>query len=674
MLTRKVNRMQNADTQSFQIDARLAAEAHGNFVPMLIVNVAASAAATWVMAPTQMMWVSIWFAFVVLLTPLRFLGWWRFRSALQDAEARSDSGPSEASVRNWLLSYRLGLYTAGASWALINFFGIQFADDHAKYTIIIIMSGLAGGATAVTAPQKTAGQIYISLLLLPGSLSLIFVDQSEPLLVALGLLFLAVMLVIQGNNHAMILRGVSLQNENQVLVADLRSLNAGLETKVAERTEALRQIAHRDNLTGLPNRRGLMEWVSQNFDANDEFEGAIMFLDLDRFKQINDAMGHDVGDKVLEVAAFRLRQNLPENAILARWGGDEFIIALEQGKNVRKTVSELSQMLLDSLMLPVEVQGQSLGVGVSVGVAYFPTDSSRCEDVIQAADLAMAEVKKTERGRALEFSNTYAETQRRRFDLSRALGAAIESNSLMLHYQPIIDTATGKVASLEALCRWRHPELGPISPEEFIPLAEDSDRIVALGDWVLRKACSDAVSWDDDINVAVNVSVRQLLSVDFTRRISRILKRAGLEPSRLELEVTESLFDEENTDVMLGVVQQLRQRGVAVHIDDFGTGYSSLSRLLEFPVTAIKIDKSFVARMHEQGAVIIESALMIAQRFNFKVVAEGVETREQAQQLAAMGVDYIQGYAYGRPNEKPMLTGVDPEWLSDEAPLAKIAG
>ncbi|RYZ92784.1 MAG: EAL domain-containing protein, partial [Moraxellaceae bacterium] len=278
--------------------------------------------------------------------------------------------------------------------------------------------------------------------------------------------------------------------------------------------------------------------------------------------------------------------------------------------------------------------------------------------VIQAADLTVAEVKRNGRGQTLVYNDTYAETQRRRFDLSRALAQSIEHNKLHLVYQPIVESKTGVVVALEVLCRWRHPVLGDINPDEFIRLAEDTDRIIALGNWVLHTACESTLQWGNsakNVKIAVNVSIKQLLSHDFAGHVWATLKRLEFPFERIVLEVTETLFGEEYLEQSLATVTQLRDYGIEVHIDDFGTGYSSLSRLHQFPVAAIKIDRSFVMQLDAQSMVIIESAVMIAKRMNLKVIAEGVETAHQAKILVRLGVDNLQGYYFGKPNCTPRL-------------------
>ena len=265
----------------------------------------------------------------------------------------------------------------------------------------------------------------------------------------------------------------------------------------------------------------------------------------------------------------------------------------------------------------------------------------------------MAEVKRNGRGASLEYSETLSLVQRRRFDLGRALGAAIENGDLFLEYQPIVDCSTGRIHAFEALARWQHPTLGKINPAEFIELAETTDRINALGDLVLEKACREAATWpcsDHAPKVAVNVSVKQLRDDTFALKVMRILARAKLPPGRLEIEVTESLFENDHPAIIKQTISSLRALGAFIAIDDFGTGYSSLSRLQNLPVSAVKIDQSFVADLDGNGRAVIESIIMIARRLKLDVVAEGVETEAQLDTLIGMGVNYLQGYLLGHPS------------------------
>ncbi|CAL4869561.1 hypothetical protein MMA231_03853 (plasmid) [Asticcacaulis sp. MM231] len=652
------------------LQAKLIEAAYKNIPPMLCVNMAAAFGATWTVLGEgyQLAWG--WLVLMLVLTAIRLFDWWKYRSALT-----SGAVGAPAQIAYWQQNYGVWLCASAVLWAVLACAVIDGEAQHegcvAKYTLIIIVSALAGGATGVTAALKYEGRCYISILLLSGSLALAIFSPVDIAIAALGLVFWVVMLVSHNNNNAILRQSLNLQHENIKLIADLKDLNGTLETKIIDRTRALKEIAHLDALTQLPNRRGLMEWARAFIKDHNNLSVAVMFLDLDRFKQINDALGHDIGDRVLVSVAEQIKTQLPPDAILARWGGDEFIVAVPRTVEAPGRVHSLSDQIIEAVSLPFTLNGETIKLGVSIGLALYPDDDKSFTDVIHAADLAVTEVKRTERGRALAYSETYAEIQRRRYDLSRALGEAIGKDELSLVYQPLISAKTGRVVAQEALARWKHPVLGAISPDEFIKLAEDTDRIVALGDWALERACTDAVNWGQDgagVKIAVNASIKQLLHGHFDLKVVQILNRTGLSPSRLEIEVTESLFDDEHLEQVLGCVKNLRELGVEIQIDDFGTGYSSLSRLHKFPVTGVKIDRHFVNDVNGQGRVIVESAVMIARRFGFEVIAEGVETLEQAKALYDIGVDKFQGYYFGRPSAVACQKGFDPQWTS-EVPL-----
>jgi diguanylate cyclase len=651
------------DSSNISIEMQLMVLAYRNLLPMLIVNLAVSTGVAFILYSDGLSNAFYWLAAVFVLSLLRLWSWFHFNNISAKQKLR-DQGYGYG-YAYWCGIYAAQLYVGAFLWMHIFYSANHIAHNESKYALSIVVAAMAAGATGIIAPLKYVGRIYITLLLLPSSILLALAPTQNWVLASLCFIFLIAMIISHYNNHTVLRQSLKLQRENTQLILDLQDINISLERRVAKRTETLKRFAYRDVLTGLPNRRELLEWMEKTFDLEKEGEAAVLFLDLDRFKQINDAMGHDVGDQVLQTIALRFKELLPKNAILARWGGDEFILITAQAPDTRNRAYTLATQLIETATAPFLMNGERLGLGLSVGVAYYPTDANNVKDVIQAADLSVAEVKRTGRGQVLDYTDTYAQTQRRRFDLSRALSDAIASNQLTLAYQPIIKIQTGQVVALEALARWNHPSLGNIDAHEFIHLAEDTDRIIALGDWVLHKACIEARSWgarEHVQKIAVNVSVKQLLSDNFSSRIMHILNHADLPANRLQLEVTETLFNEENLDVMLDTVQKISQQGIAIHIDDFGTGYSSLSRLHQFPVNAIKIDRTFIAQVHGQGRVIIESAVMIAQRMNFKVIAEGVETLEQAKILASIGVDYLQGYYFAHPNSIAHLTAFDNKW------------
>lgn len=657
--------MQDSTTQQQQlsIKSQLLSLAYSNLPPMVGVNVAASIGAVWIFLNNSVTWAWSFLIAVLLINGIRMLVWLRYKFI-----QRNNSILSMHAINFWQNAYAIGLYSAAAIWAVTVCLCVNGEALDVQFPIIVIISALSGGATGVTAPLKVEGRIYLAILLLPMSVTMALVTPPEVVLSSLGFLFLVVMLLIHNNNHKIVRESITLRIENTALINDLKDINTSLEDKVSDRTQELKLIANRDTLTEIANRRGLMEWMTEHLNAKITDDAAILFLDLDRFKQINDAKGHEVGDQVLKMVAMRFKDSLTEDTMLARWGGDEFIIATVQQPGAQHIAQEQAKQLIEAISVPFDIDGEQLGLGLSIGIAYYPSDANTFKKVIHAADLAAAEVKRIGRGQALSFNENYAEIQRYRFDISRALAHAIKAGSLSLVYQPIIHAATGHITSFEALARWTHPTIGPINPTDFVKVAEETDRIVALGDWVLQKACSDAAKWVQSEHapsapkVAVNVSVKQLLPEDFSTRVAQILNDTGLPATRLALEVTESLFDDEHMDIVLETVKDLKEMGIEIHIDDFGTGYSSLSRLHQFPVTSIKIDRSFILQIQNQGHVIIESAILIARNFNLKVIAEGVETQEQARELYAMGVDFFQGYYFSKPTSDAELKEYTPDW------------
>lgn len=649
---------------------RLLALAYRQHAAGIFVNLAACTGVAAQVASTGHPWAWYWLLGVGMVSVARLGLHVAFGHRFGQGEIAN-----RAQRRRWQLAHEAGLLTAAVLWAGFVWTALPTQPTEGQYLILIVVSALASGATGVLAPLHGAARLYICILFVPPCIQLSIMQPGQPVLATLGGLFMVVMLIGHRNNRQMLLRSLALQEENAGLVTSLRAqndrvqhLNASLERRVAERTEALHTMASHDSLTGLHNRRGMLQRIEQQIDNQAGAPTVLLFLDLDRFKQINDGLGHDVGDAVLKEVADRFAACLPADATIGRWGGDEFVVVTDLAAG-DEHCGAVARALGASVLPPIEIEGEQLHVGVSIGIAIHPQDGATPTALIRAADLAATEVKKTGRGQIRFYDHTLSEVQRRRVELSLGLRDAIAQGSLRIAYQPIVGAADGEVISLEALLRWQHPTLGTIRPDEFIPIAEDSDRIVELGAWVLRRACLDAVVWGEDLRsqkVAVNVSVRQLLTPGFVQVVTDALGDSGLLPARLALEVTESVFDEQHTALTLRTLGALHRLGVSIHIDDFGTGYSSLSRLHEFPIDAIKIDRSFVANLDGQARTIIEGAIMIAHRFGLGVIAEGVETPAQAQTLWAMGVDSLQGYLIGKPAFTPQWQPVRAVWAAPE--------
>ena len=626
------------------VDRELFAITCENLKAMVGMSFVACAGVSFILWSSGAHWVVGWFAVGTIM------GAYRYGFTIRLSRAVIMAGTPRQLAR-WRHEFAAGLYLSAALWASLSLL-VSRAHLPSQYMLAIVVSALAAGGSGIMATVLREGRIYIVVMLAPASILLFDSDHQGWVMRLLGLVFLFVMLLVHGRNHTAIRCSVVLRTENLELVRDLQTLNTDLEHRIDERTRALADAANSDSLTGLPNRRRLLTWMQSHLDADRGRDAAALFLDLDRFKQINDAMGHDVGDRMLKAVSERIARLIPANAMLARWGGDEFVLVLGHGEDVHHHAERIGHAMIKAVARPFRVDGQSLSIGLSAGLAMFPADASTHEALILAADLAVAEVKRQGRGKVLTFRESYAATQKRRFEVSRALSNAIQVEQLTLHYQPIFNWRTGTIHGYEALARWTHPQLGTIGPDEFIPIAEETDRIIALGDLVLRRGCAAAVAWTSPNHapsVAINISVKQLRESDFALRVAQILVQTGLPAGRLELEVTESVFADDHIDLTRASIESLRAIGVSLLIDDFGTGYSSLSRLLSIPVTAVKIDKSFMSTLGGNGGAVVESTVLIARRLGISVIAEGVETAEQAALLSAMGVDLFQGYYFGRP-------------------------
>jgi len=438
-------------------------------------------------------------------------------------------------------------------------------------------------------------------------------------------------------------------------------------TELREAEERIRQLAFVDGLTGLPNRALFKDRLANAVRRARRYghQLAVLFLDLDNFKRINDTLGHGVGDLLLKATAERLVRSVrdsdsvarqdPEADVenTARLGGDEFTALLP---NMRRSedAATVAERIRAALAEPLTLAGHEVLVTPSIGIAIYPDDGEDPESLIKNADAAMYHAKRQGRNQYRFYDATLNESALQRLHLEAQLRRAIERGELRLHYQPQLDIATGRTCGVEALVRWESPELGTVPPMEFIPLAEESGLIIAIGEWVLREACAPARAWQESglelSRVAVNISVLQFVQPGFVELVSTILREAGLDAACLELEVTESLLTKD-PEGAVRTLNDLKALGVQLAIDDFGTGYSSLSRLKQFPIDRLKIDRSFVQdvpRSHDDVAIAM-AVIAMAESMGLKVVAEGVENAEQFEFLKAKHCHEIQGYYLSRP-------------------------
>jgi diguanylate cyclase (GGDEF)-like protein len=447
------------------------------------------------------------------------------------------------------------------------------------------------------------------------------------------------------------------QDVNDELIEQARDLGkrVGVAFAAHAREAQLVLRAHHDDLTGLPNRALLSERLQQEL-AHARRSGnqlALLFLDLDRFKSVNDTLGHDGGDQLLRVAAERLSACVRESDTVARLGGDEFVVLLT-GLNNPLQAAALAGQILDLLSEPFTISGSECFIGASIGVSVFPSDGTTAEELLKQADIAMYRAKAAGRGRFVFFEESMNVEQRDRALMERELHLAITRNQFSVHYQPRVDLRDGRLLGAEALLRWNHPELGSVSPAVFIPLAEDVGLIDTIGPWVLRQVCAQLAVWQAAGyavgTVAVNVSGRQFKSSDLVAQVQQALESSGLAPHILELEVTEGVLIE-NVESVIEVLGRLKQIGVSVALDDFGTGYSSMAYLRRLPIDVLKIDQSFVRDLaHDEDArSIVQAIIAMAHALHKSVVAEGVETLVQANLLRTWGCNEAQGYYFSRP-------------------------
>jgi len=420
-------------------------------------------------------------------------------------------------------------------------------------------------------------------------------------------------------------------------------------TCAREAEARIKYMAHYDVLTDLPNRALFNTTIKRAFDRmGADGKVAILAIDLDHFKTINDTFGHTGGDAALEEAARRIEQCVPPGAMVARFGGDEFAVLIEHPLT-RERAIEVAHKIVRAMNQPVDVEGQKAPVGASVGIAFAPDDGTTCEEVIYAADLALYDAKSRGRKAASVFEPRMHDEVQERHQLELELRDALTNGELEVHYQPLVDTQSVQTVGYEALLRWNHPKRGPVSPEVFIPIAEDNGQIVQIGEWVLREALAEAARWPEHLTISVNLSPVQTMDAELYGIIVHALASSSVPAHRLELEITESVLMRE-CDETIALLHKIRALGVRIALDDFGTGYSSLNYLRAFPFDKIKIDRCFVGDIaeREHSDAIVQAVIALATRLNMRTTAEGIENTEQMERLRATECSEMQGYLFSR--------------------------
>ncbi|MBK5265468.1 MAG: EAL domain-containing protein [Alphaproteobacteria bacterium] len=536
--------------------------------------------------------------------------------------------------RGWELAYEHGAWIYASLLGLLAFTALVRSENAIAHLLCVALAtGYAGSISGRDAGRVhiAVGQVFLTLA--PTAAGLMTVDNIGYRVLSVSVILMILGLAeISSATHRVVLEALNGKHQKSLLAAKFEKL------------------ARYDSLTGVENRMAMQMRIRDMFDeSNGERDGlAVIWMDLDRFKEINDSLGHIVGDQLLVLVAEKISQALADRGTIARFGGDEFIILCRQTS--RPDAAEIAKDILDYLAEPIEISGHHLTVSASIGIAVAPQDGHDRDEILQHADMALYHAKHGGRNRFSLFEWSMKERFHRIREIEAGLRKAIERGEFKMHYQPIFDIETGRVACCEALIRWHHPVLGDVSPGEFIPIAESISMIGPISEWVLGQACASAAQWPDDVRVAVNISPALLRAGDLPRTVIACLYSSGLKARRLELEVTESVFLEDNTQTSQ-ILRELRRIGLRMALDDFGTGYSSLSYLRSYSFDTIKVDQSFLAGIDKsfEDRAIIRAVAHLARELNMDTVAEGIETHEQLRYAKDAGFTNLQGYLLNKP-------------------------
>ncbi|MEN9566576.1 MAG: hypothetical protein RLZZ69_1772 [Cyanobacteriota bacterium] len=468
----------------------------------------------------------------------------------------------------------------------------------------------------------------------------------------------------------------------QLAKAEITELNQDLERRVYQRTIKLKTVVQKlreeinerqrvqqqlihdalhDSLTGLPNRTLLIERIEftiAHAKRNPDYKYGILFIDLDRFKVINDSLGHSIGDQLLIAVSNLLQECVRENDLVARLGGDEFVILLDGIKSIQDATS-IGERIQQKMRSPFELQSQNIFTSASIGIVFGSSEYSNPADLMRDADIAMYRAKDKGKARYTIFDQTMYDETLKLVELENSLRFALKREELTMHYQPIISLDNNQLVGFEALIRWQHPERGSISPVEFIPIAEDTGLILDIGQWLLRESCRQLQAWRkqfasipeiDSLKMSINLASQQLQEPEFIQKLDQILLETGLDGSSLRLEITESVLIEPEGSIQK-TLRQIKNRNIKLSIDDFGTGYSSLSYLRRFPIDNLKIDRSFIHQMNfdSENFEIVRLIITLAKTLGMKTISEGVETALQLNQLKGLGCEFAQGYLFSIP-------------------------
>jgi len=568
-----------------------------------------------------------WFTVTNLLSLFRYYMFRKFE--------RQQSGRLVDSV--WAQYAIATSLASGATWGAGGFF--LFAEHSPVHQVFLafVITGICAGAITTLSSLTMAARGFVTLAILPIIIKFNLIgDQFSLAMTIMSMLFVAMILVSSQRLHQTI----------------RQSLEFRYQRELAEQT--IRYQAQYDDLTDLPNRRLFLSTLRQEMAKAYRHQryGAVFFIDLDRFKSVNDSLGHAIGDELLIKVAHKIGERLRQEDTVARLGGDEFVVLLpevgidsESAGSHASTIADEMRRLFAS---PFIILGHEIHLTISVGIALFPGDVG-AEDLLKFADVAMYRAKNEGRDGVRLFSKEMQDTVNQQRSIEKGLRQALVNDEFELYYQGQYD-AGNQLVGAESLLRWNHPNKGIVGPGQFIDIAEQTGLIIPIGEWVLRTICEQLSSFASDLKLAVNVSPRQFSDPDFIDNLKQILLQTGADPNRLTLEITEGLAMA-NIKHSIDTMEQLKQLGIRFSMDDFGTGYSSLSYLHQMPIDELKIDQSFVRNISNspENEVIVDTIIAMAQQLNLKIVAEGIESAEELKYLRLRQCDYFQGYHFARP-------------------------
>lgn len=536
--------------------------------------------------------------------------------------------------RTWELAYELGAWGYSGLLGLMAFVTLLGSRDPVTHMLSVSMAtGYAGGISGRNAGRVQIAIGQVCLTLLPTATGLWLQGSTGYRVLAVAMVMMVLGLAeISSTIHRIVVQALVGRRDKSLLA------------------EKFERLARFDSLTGLENRMAMQMRLRDIFETSEKRADAvtILWMDVDRFKEINDSLGHMVGDQLLRVVAERLNEVVQGQGRIARFGGDEFVIICPDMDRV--TAAALAQEILGDFAHGFELGENHLQVTASIGYAVAPQDGRDMDELMQHADLALYEAKRDGRNRAATFNWSLKERFNRVHEIETGLRRALDQGELKLLFQPIVDLETGHIDACEALMRWDHPVLGPIPPSEFIPIAESMGMIEAMTGWVLREACSTAMAWPGEVRMAINISPASLKSADLPANVIEALMDSGLPARRLELEVTESIFLDDSGQTN-AVLRELQRIGLRLALDDFGTGYSSLSYLRSYRFDTLKIDQSFMAGVsaNVEDRAIVRAIGNLARDLAMDTVAEGIETPDQLQWAREAGFTNVQGYLFSRP-------------------------